>query len=78
MKEKIDYFESNLDMAGLINSKNVSLCDDFTSDERQDLKRRLEEYMQSHSKEMLIVDMKKFYLQIKGVDEAGHLLYLLR
>ena len=77
MEEKVDYYESNLDMAGVITSHNVSLSEDFTSEERKDLKQQLEKYMQRNSQELMMIDMKKFYLQIKGADEASYLYRLL-
>ena len=59
---------------------NISLADDFSQAERNRLKKYLELYLAkvgSNGSEPLSLDMKNFYLKIRGADEASYLLNLL-
>lgn len=73
MKPTIDYCQSNFQMGDLLKSMNVSIRDDFSDFERKKLKNHLEYYMTSGSTEPIKIDLKKFYIRIKGTDEASYL-----
>lgn len=80
MKERVDYHSIEQSMGELLCSMNVSLEKDFSHSERNKLKQHLESYMKrvgSHGSEPLSLDMKRFYLEIQGSDEASYLLQLL-
>lgn len=74
MKETIDYSKSAKQMGDLLISMGVSIENDFSDEERKDLRRCLEQYMSSNAcRRPLTLDMKKFYLIICGADEASYL-----
>lgn len=73
-KPIIDYNYSTLQMGDLIASEGVSIKKDFSEAEREQLAKCLEDYMSSeHAMDEFKIDLKKFYLVIKGPDEASHL-----
>lgn len=75
MKPIIDYAQSGMQMGDLIRSQGVSLKQDFSPDERREIRRQLEYYLSSTCGDKpVIVDLKKCYIRIKGYDEAGYLL----
>ncbi|KAF5053701.1 hypothetical protein DSECCO2_395710 [anaerobic digester metagenome] len=74
MKPTIDYFSQDQQMGDLLASMNVFIGIDFTFKERETLRKQLENYMMHFSENILEIDMKKFILKLKGVDEVGYLL----
>lgn len=80
MKERVDYHSFGKSMGELLYSLNVSLEKDFSHSERNKLKQHLESYMKrvgNQGCDPLSLDMKDFYLEIQGADEASYLLQLL-
>lgn len=80
MKERVDYHSFGKSMGELLDAMNVSLERDLSYSERNQLKQHLESYIKrvgSHGSEPLSLDMKDFYLEIQGADEASYLLQLL-
>ena len=73
MENVIDYYSQSRQMGDLLQAENVSIRKDFSVAEREKLQKKLEEYMKSRKNEILKIDLKKFILVIKGVDEASYL-----
>ena len=73
MEKVIDYYSQSRQMGDLLQAENVSIRKDFSVAEREKLQKKLEEYMKSRKNEILKIDLKKFNLVIKGVDEASYL-----
>ncbi len=73
MEKVIDYYSQSRQMGDLLQAENVSIRKDFSVAEREKLQKKLEEYMKSRKNEILKIDLKKFILVIKGVDEASYL-----
>lgn len=73
MEKVIDYYSQSRQMGDLLQAENVSIRKDFSVAEREKLQKKLEEYMKSGKNEILKIDLKKFILVIKGVDEASYL-----
>lgn len=73
MEKVIDYYSQSRQMGDLLQAENVSIRKDFSVAEREKLQKKLEEYMKSRKNENLKIDLKKFILVIKGVDEASYL-----
>ncbi len=71
MKQTIEYYNQNKQMGDLLISMGVSIRDDFSNKELNDLRMMLEEYMSGDSKSKITIDLKKFNLVIKGADEAS-------
>lgn len=74
MKPTIDYYSQDQQMGDLLSLMNVSIENDFSDKEQESLWIQLENYMIRCSEKMIEIDMKKFILQLKGVDEVGYLL----
>lgn len=73
MKKTVDYSGNRLQMGDLLKSMNVSIKDDFSDIERKKLKKYLENYLISGSRNLIQIDMKKFNLILKGSDEVSYL-----
>lgn len=74
MGDVINYFYSEKQMGDLLKSMNVSIKDDFSDEEREKLRKYLESYMTSNACHKSVkIDLKKFYLVIRGADEASYL-----
>ena len=73
MEKVIDYYSQSRQMGDLLQAENVSIRKDFSVAEREKLQKKLEEYMKTRKNEILKIDLKKFILVIKGVDEASYL-----
>lgn len=73
MKPTIDYYYQNQPMGDLLNSMGVSIQNDFSDKEIEKLKNDLEHYMSSDGESKMTIDLKKFYLVIKGADEVEYL-----
>ena len=72
----IDYESQSLPMADLLISQGVSFKDDFTAEERENLKELLEKYLidcADGKNEAVEIFLKRFVLRIQGSTEAGHL-----
>lgn len=73
MKPTINYYYQDKQMGDLLNSMGVSIQNDFSDKELEKLKNDLEHYMSGSGESEMTIDLKKFYLVIKGADEAGYL-----
>lgn len=70
----VDYLNSMYQMGELLEAMGVAIEEDFSEVERMDLAKYLEDYMSGKvGFEKIKIDMKKFFLIIKGADEAGYL-----
>jgi hypothetical protein len=74
MKPTIDYYSQDQQMGDLLSLRNVFIKSDFSYKERESLRKQLENYMMHYSEHRIEIDLKKFILQLKGVDEVGYLL----
>lgn len=70
MKNIIEYYASDLDIRSLLTENKVSL----TTKEKEELTDILEKYLVDEKQDYLKLDLKNFYLIIKGWDEAGNVL----
>lgn len=74
MKKVVDYFFSPYQMGDLLQSENVSIRNDFSDAEQENLRKYLEEYMSgSYENKSIQIDLKKFCLILRGADEADYL-----
>ena len=73
MKKIINYGHSDLQMGDLLKENGVNISKDFSAFEKKILANTLERYMTSGCADLLKLDLKSFYLLIKGADEASYL-----
>lgn len=73
-KISIDYIDSPYPMGELLEVMGVSIKEDFSTVERKKLATYLADYMSGKcGSDQVSIDMKKFFLIIKGADEASYL-----
>ena len=78
MKERINYIQSDKQMGDLLESMNVSIKRDFSMEERLQLQKYLEDYMTKNRCDEIAIDLKTFYLVVKGTDEVSYLYQYVR
>ncbi|HCW74725.1 MAG TPA: hypothetical protein DHM90_14140 [Clostridiaceae bacterium] len=78
-KDTVNYYSSPYQIGDLIEKMGLKIKEDFSEFERKELKKHLEGYMRGeYESDEIKIDMKKFFLIIKGADEASYLYHYLR
>lgn len=77
-KKIISYHSENLQMGDLLKRMNVSFQRDYSEAQREDLRNFLEAYMLCGENDLCIIDLRNFFLKIRGADEASYLYYCLK